>query len=197
MGKIFQCIQKKLERSAINATFSVESFKNSVLAWWMFMTSPMKAAIHLGPDFFNNLEMYKNTRFENIEIVCNITQKLMREAWMFRHHHGRDQHCSKMTWVGDGKSLRLRRFSSMCWSNSMCWWNRTSTASRKCKFGRTNGRSQKVSLVPRRNWTRHFIHKALGFSGYHNISYISLMESQLPIHIRQEFSQYEPQKSVR
>ena len=33
MGKIFQCIQKELGRSAINATFSVESFKNNVLAW--------------------------------------------------------------------------------------------------------------------------------------------------------------------
>ena len=35
----------------------------------------MNAATHLGLDFLMNSEIYKNTRFENIENVFNITQK--------------------------------------------------------------------------------------------------------------------------
>ena len=79
MEKICQCIKKKLGRTSINATFSVDSFKNNVLAWGKFMTSSMKAAIHLGPDFLENSEVCKNTRVENIENVFNISQKLLRE----------------------------------------------------------------------------------------------------------------------
>ena len=77
--KIFQCVQKKLGRTSINAAFSVDSCKNNVLAWELFMTSSMKAAIYLGPDFLDNSEIYKNTRFEKIENAFNITQKLIKE----------------------------------------------------------------------------------------------------------------------
>ena len=42
-------------------------------------TSSMKAATHLGPNFKSNSEIYKNTQFEDIESVFNITQKLVRE----------------------------------------------------------------------------------------------------------------------
>ena len=62
MWKIFQCLQKKLGRSAIDATFSIESFKTNVLMWGMFMASSRKAAIHLRPDFLMSSEIYKNTR---------------------------------------------------------------------------------------------------------------------------------------
>ena len=43
------------------------------------MTSSMKAAIHLGPNYESNSEIYKNTKFEDIESVFNITQKLVKE----------------------------------------------------------------------------------------------------------------------
>ena len=39
----------------------------------------MKDAIHLSPDFLTNSEIYKNTKFENIRSVFNITRKLIRE----------------------------------------------------------------------------------------------------------------------
>ena len=79
MGKICQCLQKKLGRSALDATFSIESHKTNVLIWRMFMASSMKAAIHLGPDFLRNSGIYLNTRFENIENVFNIIQKFIKE----------------------------------------------------------------------------------------------------------------------
>ena len=64
-------LQKKLGMYATNATFSMDAYKTNILIWGMFMTSSMKAAIHLGPN--------KNTKFEDIESVFNITQKLVRE----------------------------------------------------------------------------------------------------------------------
>ena len=65
--------------SATNATSSMDAYKTSVLIWGMFMTSSMKAAIHLGPNFKSNSELKENTKFEDIESVFNITQKLVRE----------------------------------------------------------------------------------------------------------------------
>ena len=43
------------------------------------MTSSMKAAIHFGPDFHDDSELHKNMKFENIENVFNIIQKMMKE----------------------------------------------------------------------------------------------------------------------
>ena len=45
----------------------------------MFMSSSMKAAIHLGPNYLTNSEIYKNTNFEEIESLFNITQKFIME----------------------------------------------------------------------------------------------------------------------
>ena len=39
----------------------------------------MKAAIHFGPDFLTNSEVYKNTKFEKIWSVFNMTQKLIKD----------------------------------------------------------------------------------------------------------------------
>ena len=43
------------------------------------MSSSMKAAIHLGPNYLANVEVYKNTNFEEIQSLFNITQKLVLE----------------------------------------------------------------------------------------------------------------------
>ena len=45
----------------------------------MFMSSSMKAAIHLGPNYLANLEVYNNTNFQEIQSLFNITQKLILE----------------------------------------------------------------------------------------------------------------------
>ena len=41
------------------------------------MSSAMKAAIHLGPNYTENLEVFKNTNFEEIQSLFGITQKLI------------------------------------------------------------------------------------------------------------------------
>ena len=41
------------------------------------MSSSMKAAIHLGPNDLTNSEIYKNTKFKEIDSSFNIAQKLI------------------------------------------------------------------------------------------------------------------------
>ena len=41
------------------------------------MSTSMKAAIHLGPNFMVDVEIYQNTKFEEIESLFNMTQKLI------------------------------------------------------------------------------------------------------------------------
>ena len=115
--KVYQCVQKELGRAPINSTFAVDSYRNNVLAWGLFMTSSMKAAIHLGRSFQDNSEIYKNMKFENIENVFNITQKLMTEQveeilivkiWITSHPHGQDQHLATIKWL----SRRRQKFVS-------------------------------------------------------------------------------------
>ena len=43
------------------------------------MSSSMKAAIHLGPNYLANFEVHKNTNFEEIQSFFNITEKLILE----------------------------------------------------------------------------------------------------------------------
>ena len=50
--------------------------KTNVLMCGLFMSTSMKAAIRLGPNFSENLEVYKNTNFEEIQSLFGITQKL-------------------------------------------------------------------------------------------------------------------------
>ena len=51
--------------------------KTNVLLWGLFITSSMTAAIHVGPNYTENLEVYKNTNFEEIQNLFGITQKLI------------------------------------------------------------------------------------------------------------------------
>ena len=61
----------------------------------------MKAAIHRGPNYVSNHKIYKNTKFEDIQSVFNITQKLVMEhpeeilnvnAWNIHPIPGRDRY---------------------------------------------------------------------------------------------------------
>ena len=75
----FPLLQKKLGITAGYSTFSMEALKTNVLIWRMFMSSSRKAAIHLGPNYLANLEVYKNTNFEEVQSLFNITKKLILE----------------------------------------------------------------------------------------------------------------------
>ena len=95
MTKIFHYLRRLLN-------FLNGSIKDKCVDMGMFMSSSMKAAIHLGPCHLANLEVHKNTNFEEIQSLFNITQKLVLELSEeilvvntidSAFHPGRDQSC--------------------------------------------------------------------------------------------------------
>ena len=87
-------LQKKLRITTGHSTFAIESIRTNVSIWGLFMSSSMKAAINL---------VCKNTNFEEIQVLFNMTQKIIWEhsgAVLNVHTivkvlipHGRDRHC--------------------------------------------------------------------------------------------------------
>ena len=162
MAKILHFLQKKLGMTSECSTFSMEAFNRNVLVWRMFMSSSMKAAIHLGPNYLANLEVYKNTNFNEIQSLFNITHKLTLEhseeilnvntiesptsSWtktVFSHDP-----------VDTSKSTCLLRFRSMLGKDE--WKHRCNY-----EMGRSSGRIQNVSFLQRiagnrwrSNWIR-------------------------------------------
>ena len=70
--KVFHFLQQML-----GITAGYGSTEDPCVDMGMFMSSSMKAAIHLGPNYLANLEVFKNPNFEEIQILFNITQKLI------------------------------------------------------------------------------------------------------------------------
>ena len=79
--KDFQHLQKKLGITTGHSTFAIEARRTNVVRWRLFMFSSIKAAIHLGPNYPENLEVFKNTNFEENQNLLNITQKLVLEDY--------------------------------------------------------------------------------------------------------------------
>ena len=67
LTKVFQCLQKKLAITTGYSTFATEAIKTNVLIWRSFMSPSIKAAIHLGPNYLENLEVNKSTNFDEIQ----------------------------------------------------------------------------------------------------------------------------------
>ena len=68
LGKVFQNLRNRFEITENSPTFGIDALKTKVLMWGLFMSSTMKAAIHLGPNYTENVEVYKNTNFETFRI---------------------------------------------------------------------------------------------------------------------------------
>ena len=77
VAKVFQHLKDRLGITENSSTVGIEALKTHVLTWRLFMASTMKAAIHLGPSYIENLEAYKNTNFEEFQKLFGITQKLI------------------------------------------------------------------------------------------------------------------------
>ena len=84
-------------RFSISCKICNGSINTNVLIWRMLMSQWMKAAIHLGPDYLQNLEVHKNTNFDEIQDLFNITQKLISETFW------RDSECA-YDWEGTSPS---------------------------------------------------------------------------------------------
>ena len=77
----------------------------------MFMSSSVEAAIHLGPSYLAQLEVYKNTNFGEIQSLFNITQKsilghseeILNVNTIVHLPHGRDPYCLTIKWSSGQK----------------------------------------------------------------------------------------------
>ena len=85
------------------------------------MASSMKAAIFLWPDILKNSNIYKNTRFENIENVFNTTQKIDKRTSR-KNLNVRNLEDSSPSWTrSDDQAVKLAKekvcfyaFSVLC-----------------------------------------------------------------------------------
>ena len=100
LEKVFKNLQKKLNL-AENAPPIIEALKTNVLIWGLFMTTTMKAAIHLGPNYTENLEVFRNTSSRNSRIYSTSLRSwyciIKGRFWMWKRlnghlFHGRDLH---------------------------------------------------------------------------------------------------------
>ena len=119
----------------------------------MFMVSSMKAAIHLGPNYLANLEVYKNTNFEEIQSLFDITQKLILEhseeilnvntidsasrSW-------RDRYCFTIKWFSDK--------AKVCSDSVLCLVKLWMEAKVQLKDGKVKWKNSKCLLLTKNCW---------------------------------------------
>ena len=105
----------------------------------MFMPSSMKAAIRLWPNYLANLEIYKNTTFEEIQ------RSIMKRLWMYIRftapvHPGRDQCCLVIKWSsGQRQKYCLLWFRTLPAENE--WQQR-------CNYVRWEGQVEEFKMSP-------------------------------------------------
>ena len=75
MQKVFRIVTIRLGNNKGVSHMSMEADKTNISMWTLFMASSMQAALHGDPSFTENLEVFKNPDFENIESseILNVT----------------------------------------------------------------------------------------------------------------------------
>ena len=64
---VFKNLRQKFNFAEEAPVLGIASSKTNVLIWVSFMSTTMKAAVHLGPNHTENLEVYRNTNFEELQ----------------------------------------------------------------------------------------------------------------------------------
>ena len=67
MRKAVQNMKDRLTHDESSSEISMNSEKMHMSIWTRFMTSSMQAALHMDPSYEKNLELFKNSEFENIK----------------------------------------------------------------------------------------------------------------------------------
>ena len=115
LEKVFKNLRQKLN---LAEEAPVLDLKTNVLIWGLFMSTTTKAAVHLGPNYKDIFEVYRNTNFEQLKNLFDITQRLILE------HEADILNVSTIDWkasswtrptlvhdqVDERKSTRLLRF---------------------------------------------------------------------------------------
>ena len=75
--RVFKNVRPKLNRSQ---NVQMLELKTYVLIWGLFVSTTMKASVHLGPDYNENLTGHRNTNFEELKTLFDITQRSILET---------------------------------------------------------------------------------------------------------------------
>ena len=67
--------------------------EDNVLIWGLFLSTTMKAAVHLGPHYTAFLQVYKNTNFEEHQNLFDITQRFILD------HHAEILNAAPIDWT--------------------------------------------------------------------------------------------------
>ena len=108
LTKVLQYLWKKLGITTGYPTCAMEALTDM----GSFMSSSMKATLHLGPDYTEDLEGYKNTNFKEIQNLCHSTQKLALE------------HCEEILTVKTIESASPSRTRSTLSHDQMIQWTK-------------------------------------------------------------------------
>ena len=156
MTKVFHFLQKKLGITAGYSTLSMEALKTNVLTWRMFMSSSMKAAIHLGPN--DNWRTWRVTRTRTSRKfrACSISHRnwywsILKKFWMcvrLKVHlpHGRDQYCLMIMW----SSGQEQNYVST--QIPYCVWGRCMKTKMQVKDGKVKWKNSKCPLLTKNCW---------------------------------------------
>ena len=74
VDKVFENLRQKLRLSS----FSLDA-KTNVLIWGLLVPATTKSSVYLGLQYQENLVAYKNTNFEELKTLFDITQRLIVE----------------------------------------------------------------------------------------------------------------------
>ena len=75
LEKVFKNLRKKLNLAEEAPVIGVEALKTNVLIWGLPMSTTTNVTIHLKPKYIENLEVYRNTNFEELQNLFDIAQK--------------------------------------------------------------------------------------------------------------------------
>ena len=99
--KVVQNIKDQLRHDESISEISINSEEMHISIWTRFTASSMQAALHMDPSYENNLELFKNSEFENIKGLFGITRMMIEgnsEIYFpqtLRVHFGKNIYCLK------------------------------------------------------------------------------------------------------
>ena len=75
--EVVQNIKDQLRHDESSSEISINSEKMHISMWTRCMASSMQAALHMDPSYEKNLELFKNSEFENIKCLFGITKMMI------------------------------------------------------------------------------------------------------------------------
>ena len=79
LDNVFKNLRKQLNFLEKTPIIGIEVLKTNALIWGFIMLTTMKASVHIGPNYNENLVACRNTNFKELRTLFDITQRLILE----------------------------------------------------------------------------------------------------------------------